>query len=82
MAAFGLLASAAPLAAQPQAPHDPLTPTGHWSANTSGRAALPPMGWNSWNAFNSDIDEAKLMASAQILIDSGLAAMKYLLHEE
>ncbi|WP_133495728.1 NPCBM/NEW2 domain-containing protein [Stakelama pacifica] len=77
MAAFGLLASAAPLAAQSQAPHDPLTPRGHWSANTRGRAALPPMGWNSWNAFNSDIDEAKLMASAQILIDSGLAAKGY-----
>ena len=36
---------------------DPLTPTGKWSANTDGSAAVPPMGWSSWNAFNSDVDE-------------------------
>ncbi len=35
------------------------------------------MGWNSWNAFHGDIDEAKVMASAQILVDSGLAAKGY-----
>jgi alpha-galactosidase len=35
------------------------------------------MGWNSWNAFNSDVDEEKVMASAQALVDSGLAAKGY-----
>ncbi|HEX5184261.1 MAG TPA: NPCBM/NEW2 domain-containing protein [Allosphingosinicella sp.] len=57
---------------------DPLAPGGRWSAYAGGAAQRPPMGWNSWNAFNSDIDEAKLMASATILVDSGLAAKGYL----
>lgn len=54
-----------------------LEPTGQWSANTNGRAPVPPMGWNSWNAFYSDIDETKVLASAQILVDSGLAKLGY-----
>ncbi|WP_380786127.1 NPCBM/NEW2 domain-containing protein [Sphingomonas sp. R86521] len=56
---------------------DPLTPTGRWSANTDGFAPVPPMGWNSWNAFNSDVDEEKVLASAQALIDTRLAALGY-----
>jgi len=56
---------------------DPLAPTGRWSANEQGQAAVPPMGWNSWNAFNSGIDEEKILASAQALVDTGLSAMGY-----
>lgn len=56
---------------------DPLAPTGQWSAYTSGRADLPPMGWSSWNAFEIDIDEAKIMGAAQKLVDSGLARKGY-----
>lgn len=56
---------------------DPLAPTGRWTANQDGQAALPPMGWNSWNAFNSDVDEEKVMASAQLIVDKGLAAAGY-----
>ncbi|GGB27252.1 hypothetical protein GCM10011380_16100 [Sphingomonas metalli] len=59
------------------APADPLAPTGRWSANTEGQAALPPMGWNSWNAFYTDVDEEKVIASARIIVDSGLAAAGY-----
>lgn len=66
-----LLATAGPAAA------DPLAPAGRWSAYSHGAATLPPMGWNSWNAFNSGIDEEKLMASARIIVDSGLAAKGY-----
>ena len=36
-----------------------------WTAYTAGRAATPPMGWNSWNAFASTVDEEKVMGSAQ-----------------
>jgi hypothetical protein len=57
--------------------NDPLAPTARWSANTAGRAATPPMGWNSWNAFYTDIDEEKVLASAKIIVDSGLAAKGY-----
>ncbi|SEN07057.1 Alpha galactosidase A [Sphingomonas gellani] len=56
---------------------DPLAATGRWSANTDGHAPLPPMGWNSWNAFNSDVDEEKVLASAQALVDTKLATLGY-----
>jgi alpha-galactosidase len=35
------------------------------------------MGWNSWNAFASAVDEEKVMGSAQRIVDSGLAAKGY-----
>ncbi len=56
---------------------DPLAPTGRWSAYAAGRAATPPMGWSTWNAFATDIDEDKILASAQQLVDTGLAAKGY-----
>ncbi|WP_217636446.1 MULTISPECIES: hypothetical protein [unclassified Duganella] len=56
---------------------DPLAPTARWSAYSAGRAATLPMGWSSWNAFATDIDEAKILGSAQRIIDSGLAAKGY-----
>jgi alpha-galactosidase len=56
---------------------DPLAPTAHWSAYTAGRGSTPPMGWSSWNAFGTDIDEAKILGSAQRIVDSGLAAKGY-----
>lgn len=56
---------------------DPLAPTARWSANLAGHAPTPPMGWNSWNAFNSDVDETKVLASAQALVDTGLARLGY-----
>lgn len=69
------LATVAPIAASAET--DLLAPTGRWTANTRGSAPVPPMGWNSWNAFYSDIDEDKIMASATILVDSGLARQGY-----
>lgn len=75
--ALGLATALAltPIPALSQA--DPLAPTGRWTANTDGQAPVPPMGWNSWNAFYSDIDEEKVMASARVLVDSGLARLGY-----
>ncbi|MEN2785046.1 NPCBM/NEW2 domain-containing protein [Sphingomonas qilianensis] len=73
-AALGGLLTGSALAATPD---DPLAATGRWSAYTAGRAATPPMGWSSWNAFATDIDEAKILASAQRIVDSGLAAKGY-----
>ncbi|WP_343729905.1 NPCBM/NEW2 domain-containing protein [Duganella sp.] len=60
-----------------QAAPDPLAPSARWSAYTAGRAATPPMGWSSWNAFGTDIDEARILGSAQRILDSGLAASGY-----
>lgn len=56
---------------------DPLAPTGRWSAYQAGSAQLPPMGWNSWNAFFTHVDEEKLMGSAQRIRDSGLQQKGY-----
>jgi alpha-galactosidase len=69
------LAAMTPVAASAAA--DPLAPTGRWSAYARGAAQRPPMGWNSWNAFASDIDEAKLMGSARVIVETGLAAKGY-----
>lgn len=56
---------------------DPLAPQGRWTGPDARAAATPPMGWNSWNAFHTDITEEKLMGAAQTLVDSGLAKLGY-----
>ncbi|WP_294063115.1 NPCBM/NEW2 domain-containing protein [Sphingomonas sp.] len=78
-AAFAALlaASSLALASPAAAQSDPLAPTGQWSVYSGGAAQLPPMGWNSWNAFALDISEAKLLGSAEAIVDSGLAAKGY-----
>ncbi|EEF27058.1 alpha-galactosidase/alpha-n-acetylgalactosaminidase, putative [Ricinus communis] len=35
------------------------------------------MGWNSWNAFRTDVDEEKVVGAARVLVDSGLAGLGY-----
>jgi alpha-galactosidase len=48
------------------------------SAGSSGvLAATPPMGWNSWNAFDCNINEAKIMAAADALVTSGMKDAGY-----
>ncbi|MFE2554007.1 ricin-type beta-trefoil lectin domain protein [Streptomyces sp. NPDC059355] len=55
----------APAAAEPYATSDaPL-------------ALTPPMGWNNWAHYMCDIDEAKVVANADALVSSGLAAKGY-----
>jgi alpha-galactosidase len=56
---------------------DPLAPTGQWTASTRGTATTPPMGWNSWNAFRTEVNEDKVMGAAQALVDTGLAKLGY-----
>ncbi|WP_081996141.1 NPCBM/NEW2 domain-containing protein [Croceibacterium mercuriale] len=74
MLTIALLCGSQPAIAQQT---DPLAPTGTWSANVDGAAITPPMGWNSWNAFFTDLDEEKVLASAQVIVDTGLAAKGY-----
>ena len=73
--AAALLSLSTPAAAQEAG--DPLAPAGRWTANDRGSAATPPMGWNSWNAFHTDINEEKLLGAAQALVDTGLAKLGY-----
>ena len=76
-----VLALAAVLFASGSALADPqnnaLAATGKWTANTHGQALTPPMGWNSWNAFRTEVDEEKVLGAAQVLVDSGLAKLGY-----
>ncbi len=56
----------------------PLKPSGKWTALTRGHAPLPPMGWSSWNAFLIDLSEDKVLDSAKVIVDSGLAKAGYI----
>ncbi|WP_243792722.1 glycoside hydrolase family 27 protein [Saccharopolyspora gloriosae] len=40
-------------------------------------AATPPMGWNSWNTFGCDIDEAKIRGVADAMVSSGMRDAGY-----
>jgi alpha-galactosidase len=42
-----------------------------------GIAQLPPMGWNSWNAFYNDINEDLIKEIADVIIETGLADAGY-----
>ncbi|HLK55964.1 MAG TPA: NPCBM/NEW2 domain-containing protein [Chthonomonadaceae bacterium] len=37
-------------------------------------ALTPPMGWNSWNVWAGEVDEAKVRAAVDAMVSSGLAA--------
>ena len=39
--------------------------------------ATPPMGWNSWNTFACNIDEARIKAAADALVTSGMKDVGY-----
>ncbi|MEO7496532.1 MAG: NPCBM/NEW2 domain-containing protein [Massilia sp.] len=59
---------------------DAPTPAPHASglpANASAQALLPPMGWNPWNAFYTEVTEEKILAVAEKLKQSGLAGAGY-----
>ena len=43
----------------------------------NGMARTPPMGWNSWNKFACDINEAKIRAVADSLVSSGMKDAGY-----
>ncbi|MBL7187986.1 MAG: NPCBM/NEW2 domain-containing protein [Phycisphaerae bacterium] len=43
----------------------------------NGLALTPPMGWNSWNAFEADIDEQKIRQIADAMVDSGMRDAGY-----
>lgn len=47
------------------------------SAKNSLVASTPPMGWNSWNAFDKNINENMIKEMAEAIVDSGLAEAGY-----
>jgi len=40
-------------------------------------ALTPPMGWNSWNLYECDIDEALIKKTADAMVEKGLLAAGY-----
>jgi len=40
-------------------------------------AKSPPMGWNSWNKFNCDIQEATIIQAADAMVSSGMKDAGY-----
>jgi alpha-galactosidase len=62
-----LVTAAATLAASPS----PVT------AAEGSPAVRPPLGWNSWNTFGCDINEAKIRAAADAMVSSGMKAAGY-----
>ena len=40
-------------------------------------ALTPPMGWNSWNAFEANIDEQKIRQIADAMVSSGMKDAGY-----
>jgi len=40
-------------------------------------SATPPMGWNSWNKFHCDIDEALIRQTADAMVETGLRDAGY-----
>jgi alpha-galactosidase len=47
------------------------------SAAAAGLARTPPMGWNSWYAYHCGVTEQGVLANAQALVDTGMAARGY-----
>jgi alpha-galactosidase len=46
-------------------------------ASAQSLSQTPPMGWNSWNAFHTDISEQKIKDAAQAMVSSGMKAAGY-----
>lgn len=40
-------------------------------------AAIPPMGWDNWNAFGCDVSEDLLLGTARRIASSGLRDVGY-----
>ena len=47
------------------------------SAAPGSPALTPPMGWNTWNTFNCNINEKLIRDSAKAMVDSGMKAAGY-----
>ena len=43
-----------------------------------GLALTPPMGWNSWNKFSCNVNEALIRETADAMVSTGMKAAGYL----
>ncbi|MFE9914731.1 glycoside hydrolase family 27 protein [Micromonospora sp. NPDC005553] len=54
-----------------------LAPAAPASAAPGSPAVRPPLGWNSWNTFGCNINEAKIRGAADAMVNSGMRAAGY-----
>ena len=47
------------------------------SVSSNGLATTPPMGWNSWNKFQTHIDDATVREIADAMVSSGMKDVGY-----
>jgi alpha-galactosidase len=47
------------------------------AALSNGVAKTPPLGWSSWNAFHTSINESVIKAAADAMVSSGMKAAGY-----
>ena len=47
------------------------------SALDNGLGQTPPLGWNSWNHFACDVNEALIMETADAMVESGMKDAGY-----
>jgi alpha-galactosidase len=69
---YALLIATLALVAMPALADTPLPPR-----TANGLALTPPMGWNSWNKFGCDIDEAKVRGVAAAIASNGMRDAGY-----
>ncbi|WCE04994.1 NPCBM/NEW2 domain-containing protein [Pseudoxanthomonas sp. JBR18] len=75
-----LLATLLSLSALPAAAgqySDALQPSGRFSVYGHGAAATPPMGFNPWNAFRTEVDQARIASVVDALQQRGLQDAGY-----
>lgn len=54
-----------------------LQPTGRFSVYGHGAAATPPMGWNPWNAFRTEVTQDKILSVAETIKRNGMQKAGY-----
>jgi len=74
-----LLIAIAPVLAQDAPPSDPnrLRPSLDPKRTANGLALTPPMGWNSWNKFGCNVDEATVRGVADAMVSAGMKDAGY-----
>src|SRR6185437_3976904 len=60
----------------PAMAHEPLPPVRTLPPN--GLALTPPMGWNSWNKFNSKVDDKAVRDTADLMVSTGMRDAGYI----
>ncbi|MBJ7516639.1 MAG: NPCBM/NEW2 domain-containing protein [Stenotrophomonas sp.] len=66
-----------PLSGMAADTREDLQPSGRFSVYGHGAAATPPMGWNPWNAFRTEVTQDKILAVAETIKRNGMQQAGY-----